>query len=263
MRKRRSPAKQGRFERVKCIGKGSYGEALLVRQRVDGKFMVIKRIPVAKLTAKEREAVINEAQLLSGLDHCNIIGYHTAYTTPKHCCIVLDFADGGDLSQRIESTRARGQRLNKAVVLDWFAQLCSAMHYVHSRNILHRDLKAANIFLTKELIIKLGDFGIAKELTSSKALAETIIGTPYYMSPELCEDQPYGEKSDVWAMGCVLYELMALALPFTGNNLAGLVVKILRGRYAPVPPQYGEEVAALTARLLERDPRERPTVRDI
>ena len=259
----RPPSSPSRFERVKCIGRGAYGEALLVRQRVDGQLFVIKRICVEALSPKQRASAINEAQLLSALNHCNIIGYHTAYTTAKHLSIVLDYADGGDLSQRIEERRAARQQLNKAVVLDWFAQICSAMHYVHSQHILHRDLKAANIFLTKDLVIKLGDFGIAKALTSSKALAETVIGTPYYMSPELCEDQPYGEKSDVWAMGCVLYELTCLVLPFTSQNMAGLVVKILRGRYAPIPATYGDAVATICGRMLARDPRERPSVGEI
>ncbi|XP_022786792.1 serine/threonine-protein kinase Nek5-like [Stylophora pistillata] len=113
-------------------------------------------------------------------------------------------------------------------VLDYFVQICLGLKHVHDRKILHRDLKSQNIFLTKNGIVKLGDFGIARVLHSTMELARTCIGTPYYLSPEICENKPYNNKSDIWSLGCVLYELLTLKHAFEAGNMKNLVLKIIR-----------------------------------
>ena len=109
-----------------------------------------------------------------------------------------------------------------------------AIKHCHDRKIIHRDLKSQNIFLNKDSTILLGDFGIAKVLDSTKDFANTCIGTPYYMSPELFKNKPYGYKSDVWALGCVLYEMCNLRHAYDAKSINGLAVKILRGSYPPL-----------------------------
>ena len=151
----------------------------------------------------------------------------------KRLNIVLDYADGGDLSDYIAKTKRNRRKISEHVVLKWFVQLCSALKYIHGRKILHRDLKTQNIFLAtvsneKDFSVKLGDFGIAKILQSTSECANTIIGTPYYLSPELCEDRPYNEKSDVWALGCVLYEMCTLNHAFDGKALCSCLKDIER-----------------------------------
>eukprot|EP00753_Platysulcus_tardus_P006157 PLAT14004.2.p1 GENE.PLAT14004.2~~PLAT14004.2.p1 ORF type:complete len:852 (+),score=324.25 PLAT14004.2:327-2558(+) len=145
----------------------------------------------------------------------------------------------------------------------WFTQLACALNYIHSRRILHRDLKTQNIFLTSSGVIKLGDFGISKVLSSTASMASTMIGTPYYMSPELCEDAPYNNKSDMWALGCVLYELTTLTRAFEGRNIGALVLKIISGRYPPIPDRYSTHLAQLVDALLQKDPAERPDAVDL
>lgn len=139
-----------------------------------------------------------EVRVLMTLHHPNVVRYYQHFF--RHGClnIVLEYADNGDLAQHIAHAKKRGKRFKEDLVLYWFAQIACALHYVHSQNILHRDLKTQNIFLTSENIIKLGDFGIAKVLHSTDDMASTVIGTPYYMSPELCEDLPYNHKVGVW-----------------------------------------------------------------
>lgn len=128
-----------------------------------------------------------------------------------------------------------------------FVQLCLALKHVHDRKILHRDLKSQNIFLMKNGMIKLGDFGIARVLKHTTEMARTAIGTPYYLSPEICENQPYNNKSDIWSLGCILYEIMTLKHAFEAGNMKGLVMKILRGHYPPVPSFYSADLKKLIA----------------
>jgi NIMA (never in mitosis gene a)-related kinase len=120
--------------------------------------------------------------------------------------IVTEYADAGDLFGAIAAQAATGAGalFAEADVLGWFVQVALAVQYIHARGILHRDIKSQNVFLTTRGVAKLGDFGIARVLDATDAFASTMVGTPYNMSPEICEDQPYGRKSDIWALGCLL-----------------------------------------------------------
>lgn len=141
--------------------------------------------------------------------------------------------------------------------------MVSAIRYMHAKNVLHRDLKTANIFLTKEGIVKIGDFGISKLLTSTKGGAHTVLGTPYYISPEMCEGKVYDEKSDIWALGCILYEMACLQKTFEGSNLPALVNKIMRGQFAPIRGNYSYLFKQLVRDLLQRDPEFRPSASEV
>jgi NIMA (never in mitosis gene a)-related kinase 1/4/5 len=137
------------------------------------------------------------------------------------------------------------------------------MKYVHDRKILHRDLKTQNIFLTANGDIKIGDFGIARVLQDTLDCAQTAIGTPYYLSPEICQEKPYNQKSDIWSLGCILYELVTLKHAFDANSMKGLVLKILRGSYPSIPTTYSNELRDLISEMLTRDPAKRPSVKKI
>eukprot|EP00960_Hanusia_phi_P047390 758381-Hanusia_phi.AAC.4 len=173
----------------------------------------------------------------------------------------MEYADAGDLAQLLQN--ARGRPFKEERVLDLFVQICLGMHHVHSQNILHRDLKTANILLTKQGIIKLADFGIARVMSSETDMAKTMIGTPYYLSPEICEDRPYNHKSDVWSLGCVLYELLTLRHAFEAKSLSALILKIIRGRFSPVSSSYSREVRSLVDAMLQNSPAARPSVANI
>lgn len=121
-------------------------------------------------------------------------GYHESFVHEGSLFIVMDYAEGGDLAGRIRDARDHGERFSEDQILDWFVQISSALAYVHGKSIMHRDIKTQNIFLTRHGIIKMGDFGIAKVLSTHSDMASTVIGTPYYYSPELCNDMPYNHK---------------------------------------------------------------------
>lgn len=127
---------------------------------------------------------------------------------------------------------------------------------------MHRDVKASNVYL-KSGVLKLGDFGIAKVLEHTEDAANTIVGTPYYMSPEVCKNMPYTRKSDVWALGCLLYELCMMRHAFTADNLLGLVYKIIRDKPDPIPNHYSDEMGEMIRLMLSKDVEVRPDIQEL
>lgn len=142
-----------------------------------------------------------------------------------------------------------------------FEQMLSAVAYLHDNNVLHRDLKTANIFLTREQHVKIGDFGISKIMGTETRLAgaQTVVGTPYYISPEMCEGKSYNAKSDIWALGCILYEMACLQKTFEGTNLPALVGKIIKADYEQIKGPYSNDLKLLVRDMLKVDPEERPS----
>eukprot|EP00698_Gefionella_okellyi_P017900 TRINITY_DN5309_c0_g1_i1.p1 TRINITY_DN5309_c0_g1~~TRINITY_DN5309_c0_g1_i1.p1 ORF type:complete len:968 (-),score=200.79 TRINITY_DN5309_c0_g1_i1:40-2943(-) len=246
------------FDRIKVIGQGSFGSAVLVKHKLLNQFFVIKEINVAEMSEKERGDAANEVSVLQLLKHPNIIAYHGSFTEKGLLCIVMDYAEGGDLHEQIK--QAKKKFFSENTILDWFIQVAMALQHIHAKNVLHRDLKTQNIFLKKNGLVKLGDFGISRVLNSETEMARTVIGTPYYLSPELCEDQPYNKKSDIWALGCVLYEITTLRHAFDGQNLPALVLKILRGVYPPIPDSYSQGLRELIDWMLQKRPEDRPDI---
>jgi NIMA (never in mitosis gene a)-related kinase len=175
----------------------------------------------------------------------------------------MEYCEVGDLSYHIKRKVKNSESFSEAEIFNWFIQICLALEYVHGRRIIHRDLKAQNIFLTGNNTIKLGDFGISRVLQNSTAMANTVVGTPYYMSPEACQSQPYTSKSDVWSLGIILYELCTLRHAFSADNLLGLVFKIVQEKPDPIPDMYSKDIQCLIDMLLEKDPLKRPSVREI
>ncbi|KAJ1491905.1 kinase-like domain-containing protein [Baffinella frigidus] len=154
----------------KLLNKGAFGAAHMVRCKKTDKDFVVKLVDISKCSSKERESAHKECGILEALRHPNIIEHRESFEQDGQLCIVMAFADGGDLTGRIKAQR--GKLFSEEQVLDWFCQLSLALKHVHDRKILHRDLKAQNIFLSNGgSIIKLGDFGIARVLTSGWKLA--------------------------------------------------------------------------------------------
>ena len=174
--------------------------------------------------------------------------------------IEMEYADGGNLA---ETLAKKTVRIEEREIISIFSQIVSAIRHMHDNNVLHRDLKTANIFLTKENMVKVGDFGISKMLSTHRGGAHTVLGTPYYISPEMCEGKVYDEKSDIWALGCILYEMAALQKTFEGSNLPALVNKIMKGQFAPIRGNYTPLFKQLVRDLLQRDPEFRPSATEI
>lgn len=245
------------YTELRKVGEGSFGKAILV-QAADGSRLICKMVDVSKASRKEMQDAVKEGQLLAELKHPYIVRYRENFTENGWLCILMDYCEGGDLTKQIEETKKRRQTIAEEQVLKWFAQALMALKYIHDKHILHRDLKPSNFFLSKGGSMKMGDFGIAKVLACTIAVAKTQIGTPYYLSPELCQEKPYAWPSDIWSMGCILYEMCVLKVPFDAPNIAGLVQKIVRGPIPSIPNSYSGFVGQLCSQMLDRNPNSRP-----
>jgi serine/threonine protein kinase len=255
-----------KYRKVKYLGKGSYGAAILVELRSDpSQKFVVKEIVIGHLKPTEQQSAKNEAEVLHQMNHSNITMYVESFVENSKLYIVMEHADGGDLSSAIQKRKTEGKCWNEEEVMRIFVQICLALKHVHAGNILHRDLKSQNIFLTQNGMVKLGDFGIAKVLDASDDQARTQIGTPYYLSPEICESKPYGRKSDVWSLGVVLYELLALEMPFQATSLPALVHRICSAEpnYTKLEDRYSGALIALCKSLLFKNPDHRPSVNQV
>lgn len=259
-----------RYDRLAMLGRGSYATVSLVRLRdgeADGAprravLSVAKEVDLLRADERGRKEALREAEVLKSLTHPNIIAYHDAFLAEARLYIVMEYADGGDLCAAIRRHREAGRRYHEREAMAIFGQLALALQYIHDRRVLHRDLKSQNVFLTRAGMAKLGDFGIAKVLKCDE-LAETQIGTPYYLPPEMCTSRPYDFRADVWCLGIVLYELLALEVPFSAPTMAELVMLICQTEPRPVPQVYSTEARILLSRMLAKSPEDRPSSTDI
>ena len=252
------------YKVIKPLGEGSYGKVFLCREETSNLICVIKQIVIEGMNQKEKDEVYNEATILSKLDHQNIIKFLDAFYSydKKHTLnIVTEYADDGDLSQKIKNQGNKS--FTESEILKYFTQICLALKYIHHNKIIHRDLKSGNVFLMKSGGVKLGDFGIAKKCQNTLDKAKTMVGTPYYLSPEILEGKPYDNKSDIWSLGILLYEMMTLKMPFNANSLPMLSVKILRGNYTPPPAIYTADLRDIVSRCLQIVPSRRPSINEI
>ncbi|KAF4086193.1 hypothetical protein AMELA_G00103440 [Ameiurus melas] len=242
---------------LKVIGEGSFGRALLVQPKRDKVKWVMKEIRLPKAEVG-MECARREAVLLSRMKHPNIVAFRESFEDDGHLYIVMEFCSGGDLLQRMK--QQKGSLFRDDVILRWFSQMCLGTKHIHEKRVLHRDLKSKNIFLTDHGTIKLGDFGSACALNSAKGYAQTYIGTPYYVSPEIWDNQPYNNKSDIWSLGCVLYELCTLRHPFEARSWKSLILKVCRGTYTPLPSHLPYELHYLIKHMFKTNPRDRPSI---
>ena len=265
------------YKKRGVLGQGSSGTVYHVESIVDGKAWVLKCVSWVGATDDVKESARTEASILKKCTHPNIVSVKETYEDATRFVMVMEYCEGGDLEDLISPPNAANDVLRKPLPLRdsllFFAQACLAVSYLHKRNIIHRDLKTANVFLTQRGVVKIGDFGIAKTLGDERATTATMCGTPFCFSPELCEGKQYDKKTDIWALGVILYELLSGGTkPFQGTNLMALVNAILHTPIEdlkpPAPPDSLDEITSgliweLIVDMLQKDPARRPSIQDV
>lgn len=245
----------------KSLGAGNYGEVSQVRSKKSGSSFVVKRIDCSSKTAAQQREAENEVRTMSKLNHPNIVQFVEAFVENKALWIIMEHADGGDLEKTLMGYCERKEFMEEERIMNIFVQIALGLRQLHKQHLLHRDLKSANVFMTTIGAVKLGDFGFAKQLNYTMALASTVCGTPYYFSPELCQRLPYNNKSDVWSLGVILYEMINLQKPFEARNLPELRKRVVTEEPAPFTATHiSSELRELVLMMLRKSSAARPSV---
>ena len=246
----------------KTLGKGSYGIVYKVQKQNTNEIYVLKKIPLKGLSEKEISEVRQEAKILSSINSDFVVKYFDSFEENNNINIVMEYCDKGDLNDFILRKKEENKLIEEAIIWNLFIKITIGLAHIHKMKILHRDLKTMNIFLKDEFQVKIGDLGVAKILLKN-SFAKTLIGTPYYLSPEICEEKPYNDKSDVWALGCILYELCTYKHPFDAKSQGALILKIMRNIPEDINQYYSNELRNLIFLLLEKDSQKRPSCIEI
>ena len=213
------------FQIISKLGEGAYSTVFKVKRNVDNKIYALKKVKLLNLSDKEKENSLNEVRILASVKSNFVVSYKEAFFDEKDntLCIVMEFADRGDLYQKIVEHKKSAKFFEESDIWRIFIQLVKGLKALHDLKILHRDMKSANVFLFSNGSAKLGDLNVSK--AARRGLGYTQTGTPYYASPEVWKDKPYDNKSDVWSLGCVLYEMITLKPPFRAQDMEGLFNK--------------------------------------
>ena len=235
------------------LGKGAFGAVYRVKRQADGQSYALKIVDIRNRSQRGKQGAVNEIRVLAAVQSDFVIRFWEAFVEREQLHIVTEFAQGSDLARKFDQLSLAEQRLPEDKVWSYFAQLCLGLQALHAVKILHRDLKPANVLLVSDDRLKIADLGIAKVLNGDEPVAKTQCGTPAYFSPELWRNQPYDDRSDVWALGCILYEMLMMKLPFHKAK------HVLWGVFSP-PDHANDDLNQLVKRILVVNSKDRPDV---
>ena len=247
------------FQILSKLGEGAYSTVFKVKRIVDNQIYALKKVKLLNLSEKEKENSLNEVRILASVKSNFVVSYKEAFFDEKDntLCIVMEFADRGDLYQKIVEHKKSAKFFEESDIWRIFIQLVKGLKALHDLKILHRDMKSANVFLFSNGCAKLGDLNVSK--VARRGLGYTQTGTPYYASPEVWKDKPYDHKSDVWSLGCVLYEMITLRPPFRAKDMEGLFNKVCKGQYSRIPDRFSDDLFKIVQYLLIVNSIQRPS----
>jgi NIMA (never in mitosis gene a)-related kinase len=260
----KTTGKMSNFEVLEKIGEGAFSSVYKIIRKSDQMMYALKKVKINQLKIKEKENALNEIRILASIDHPSIVGYKEAFIDDKDdtLCIVMEFLGGGDVYQKISECKKKRAMIPEKLIWRYLVQMVQGLKHLHSMNIVHRDLKSANVFLSADLKhIKLGDMNVSKIAKNRMVYTQT--GTPFYASPEVWRDEPYDFKSDVWSLGCVLYEMCNRCPPFNGKQMEELFAKVQKGHFDRISNVYSEDLNSIIAACLRVNPQSRPSCEQI
>lgn len=253
-----------KYELIEIIGQGMYGKVYKALNKYENKYYAIKTLNFQNISQKERLNIETEINLLQELKHPNIVLYKESFIDEnQNLNIVTTFCEGGDLYQKI--FKSQKTYFQEKEIINALIQLLLGLSYIHDKKIVHRDIKTKNIFIQNENTLRIGDFGIAKIFNSNKNSKNTnlnkMVGTPLYMAPECFkQNKKYSYKSDIWSLGCCIYEMCNLKHAFEGQFFPAVSIKISEGKRLPLNKIYSKELRNVIDNMLNLNPRNRPTI---
>ncbi|WRT70274.1 uncharacterized protein IL334_007272 [Kwoniella shivajii] len=280
-----------KYKLISNIGKGSFGVISKVQRISDGKEFALKQLDYSKMTEKDRKQILAEVAILDALKHRNIVQLVQKIKDPKNerIYIVMEFCTSGDLGTLIRKAQRSNQPIHEDKIWNIFLQITLALHHCHwpaerpsklgvarlsqaaqqsadggvaRYQVLHRDLKPENVFLSDDFV-KLGDFGLSKDMGTA-SFTSTYVGTPLYMPPEILAENRYDTKSDIWSLGCLVYEMCALQSPFSqAQTQAELISMVKSGKLPSLPAQYSPALKSVIKAMLTLNPIKRPSTKDL
>lgn len=214
------------------------------------------------------------------MKHDNIVKYkeHFNLKHTKTIYIVMEYCPEGDLAKKIQEKKQQQRTMPEDLIWCIMMQIVKALYECHGpdhpeqndhnakqrrKRIIHRDLKPQNILFGNKSQVKLADFGLSRTLSSSETQGMTAVGSPLYQSPEQIEGKKYDEKTDIWSLGIIMYEMAALRPPFTGPSQYALANSIVKAEFQRIPHSYSDEMQRVIEWMLKKDPKERASVTDL
>ena len=248
------------FAIIKELGKGSYGTVYTVKSLINSNIYVMKKMILNHLKPKQQQECYREVSILKKVSHKNVIKYYSSFLDKEILYIIMEYAELGDLYSLIKHYKKHLKNFDEFNLWRIAYEILNGLEYLHSQNIIHRDIKCLNLFITKDHHIKIGDLGVST--MSINDMHYTRVGTPLYISPELVTQKPYDYKTDIWSFGCSLYHLAALEPPFSGGNLIVLGNNIVKGVPKSIPSQYSQDLKNFINKLLSKKPEDRPSAKE-
>ena len=250
------------FAILKQLGKGSYATVYTVLSHVDSKIYAMKKMDLNHLKPRQQNECYKEVSILRKLNHPNIIKYYSSFLEKDCLYIIMEYAELGDLYSLIKHYKKHKKNFEEFDLWRIAYEILNGLEYLHTHNIIHRDIKCLNLFITKDKHIKIGDLGVSTIISGMDNMHNTRVGTPLYLSPELIKQIPYDYKIDIWSFGCSLYHLAALEPPFSGNNLIVLGNNIVRNQPKELSNIYSDDFKYFVKKMLSKKPEKRPSAHD-
>ena len=245
------------------LGKGGNGKVFKAHNEEENKDYAIKKISIKDLNEDDKIIIENEAEILSKMESDYIVKYHGSSKDNETFYILMEFCEGSDLKKFIMDYKDKHLLIGENIIYNIVLEICLGIKEIHKKNLIHRDMKPENIFITKDHKIKIGDFGVSRQLDNTNRYTYSVIGTGKYMAPEVIKAEKYNSKVDIWGLGCIIYELLTLNICFDGPGLS-YVSQIIDGKHGKINTnKYNPKWQVLIDKLLSKNYKERPDIDSI
>ncbi|EOA29733.1 hypothetical protein CARUB_v10012820mg [Capsella rubella] len=243
------------------IGKGAYGRVYKGLDLENGDFVAIKQVSLENIVQEDLNTIMQEIDLLKNLNHKNIVKYLGSSKTKTHLHIILEYVENGSLANIIKPNKFGP--FPESLVAVYIAQVLEGLVYLHEQGVIHRDIKGANILTTKEGLVKLADFGVATKLNEADVNTHSVVGTPYWMAPEVIEMSGVCAASDIWSVGCTVIELLTCVPPYYDLQPMPALFRIVQDDNPPIPDSLSPDITDFLRQCFKKDSRQRPDAKTL